>query len=116
MNRLPPKEKQALSYVKENRIVPLHEFPFGSFRCESLIEKNYLLKICIPAKKYDDDYVEHYAVMLTPEGIDALDMNKISRNESRIALILSIIAIVFTFITGFTPLADWCRSWFSSLI
>ena len=116
MSRLPPKEKRALRYVQKKSVVPLHEFPFGSFRCVALIEKEYLLKISIPPKQYKDGYTEYYAVILSPEGEDMLDVNRISKIEARIALVLSIIAIAFTFITAFTPLADMCKEWIMSIL
>ena len=115
MSRLAPKERRALRYVQKHNVVPLHEFPYGSFRCDSLIEKNYLLRISIPPQTCSDGYVEYYAVKLSPEGEDMLDVNRISNHEARIALILSIIALVFTFITAFTPFADWCQDWIASL-
>ena len=115
MSRLAPREKRALQYVRSKGIVPLYEFPFGSFRCEYLIEKKYLLKISIPPKQYENGYTEYFAVRLSPEGEDILDSSRISKIESRIALILSMIAIAFTFITAFTPLDEWCHSWISSL-
>jgi hypothetical protein len=115
MSRLPPREIRALRYVQKHTVVPLHQFPYGSFRCDSLIEKQYLLKISIPPKTYSDGYVEYYAVKLSPKGEDALDLSRISNNEARIALILSILALFFTFITAFTPFADWLKGWLSSL-
>jgi hypothetical protein len=115
MSQLSPKEKIALLYVKKKVVVPVREFRYGSFRCDSLIEKKYLIKIAIQPKQYEDGYTECYAVKISPEGIDALDMSRISKNESRIALILSIAAIIFTFITAFTPFADWIKSWIASL-
>ena len=115
MSRLAPREKRALQYVRSKGIVPLYEFPFGSFRCDSLIEKKYLFKISIPPKQYEDGYTEYFAVKLSPKGEDMLDTTRISKIESRIALILSIISIAFTFITAFTPLDEWCHSWISAL-
>lgn len=115
MPPLSPKEKTALLYVKKKVVVPIREFRYGSFRCDSLIEKGYIIKIPIPPKSYDSGYTESYAVKLSPKGEDALDLSRIHDNEARIALILSVVAIVFTFITAFTPFADWLKQWIASL-
>lgn len=116
MFRLPPKDKRALRYVQNHTIVPLCEFQYGSFRCEALVDKGYLVKIPIPPKTYDNGYTERYAVKLSPKGEDALDLSRIYNNEARIAMILSVVAIVFTFITAFTPLADLCKKWITSIL
>ena len=115
MYRLPPKERRALKYVKKNKIVPIHEFKYGLFRCEDLVNKEYLTKILITEKIYDDGYRESYGVSLSTKGEDVLALNRIYNKEARAALILSIISIAISFTTTFTPLADLVKEWLYSL-
>ena len=71
-----------------------------------------LVTVCSVDRK--DDFF--YQPRLTEKGKAVLDERLHSTRRANIALLLSICAIILSFLTAFTPFADWSRSLIEKLI
>lgn len=115
MQPITPDTRRALLYVKKHGPVPMYEIPFEISRLDSMLESNYVYKIVIKPKSYPDGHTEYFGIKITADGKDALFRSKDLRKEMTINRIISIAALVISTLIAFTPLADWCQSWLSSL-
>lgn len=66
--------------------------------------------------QYDkpDDFF--YQPRITEEGKAFLYEKRHANRRANIALAISVIALVLSLLTAFTPFADWCKVWISSLL
>ena len=115
MSEISDESRQALLYVKKHQPVPIYEIPFDISRFEYLLENGFIEKTVIRSKRYPDGHVENLGIKITACGRDALFLKRTVVMQARISLIISISALAISFLVAFTPFADWCRAWFSSI-
>lgn len=71
-----------------------------------------LVTACSVDKK--DDF--YYQPRITEKGKAVLYERGDIKRRANIAIILSVIALVISFLVAFTPFADWSRAWIESVI
>lgn len=57
-----------------------------------------------------------YQPRITERGKAFLCEKRNANRRSNIALAISVIALLLSLLTAFTPFPDWCRDWISSLL
>lgn len=70
------------------------------------------LVVCLQCDQPDDYF---FQARISEKGKAFLYETKVLRRKTTISLVLSIIAIVISLLTAFTPFAEWSKEFISSL-
>lgn len=69
----------------------------------------------VTAVQYDKSGDYFYQPRITEKGKAFLYEKRHANRRANIALVISVFALVISLLTAFTPFADWCKAWISSI-
>lgn len=106
---LSPKHIKLLQKTKKKTVIRTDKYDIKDL--EYLRSLDLITAISCDKK---DDYF--YQAFITEKGKAVLSERLHSNRRANIALVLSILALLVSFLVAFTPFAEWSQDWISTLI